>query len=147
MACRLPGGVDTPEGLWDVVAEGRDVISEFPADRGWDLEGLFDPDPRTPAVAQVLYPLRRVRRRRRGFRPCLLWGWSVRSAGNGSSTTHVARLSWEALERAGIDPTALRGTATGVFAGVMAQAYGALAEETEGYRIGIASSVATGRVA
>ena len=45
IGCRFPGGVEDPDGLWDVVSEGRDVVTEFPTDRGWDVEGLFDPDP------------------------------------------------------------------------------------------------------
>ena len=45
IGCRYPGGIDTPDGLWEMVAAGRDVVSEFPTDRGWDTAGLFDPDP------------------------------------------------------------------------------------------------------
>ena len=59
MGCRFPGGVDSPAGLWEMVAAGRDVVSEFPTDRGWDVAGLFDPDP--DAVGKTYYALGRIR--------------------------------------------------------------------------------------
>ncbi len=146
MACHLPGGVDSPEGFWDVVSQGRDVMSEFPTDRGWDLMGLFDPDPDAPHKSYARYGgfVDEVAGFDAGF-----FGVSPSEAlATDPQHRMLLELSWEALERAGIDPTALRGSATGVFAGIIVQGYGMLAEEIEGYRLtGMTSSVATGRVA
>ncbi|QUR67889.1 type I polyketide synthase [Mycobacterium spongiae] len=146
MACRFPGGVDSPESLWQMVADGRDVMSEFPADRGWDLAGLFDSDPDASHKSYV---------RHGGFVDDVagfdagFFGVSPAEAlATDPQHRMLLEMSWEALERAGIDPTGLRGSATGVFAGIMTQGYGMLAEEIEGYRLtGMTSSVATGRVA
>ncbi|HME15039.1 MAG TPA: acyltransferase domain-containing protein, partial [Mycobacterium sp.] len=146
MACRFPGGVDSPEGLWDMVAQGRDVMSEFPTDRGWDLAGLFDADPDA---------LHKSYARAGGFVDDVadfdagFFGVSPSEAlATDPQHRMLLELSWEALERAGVDPSTLRGSATGVFAGIIVQGYGMLAEEIEGYRLtGMTSSVATGRVA
>ena len=146
MSCRFPGGVDSPEALWDMVADSRDVISEFPTDRAWDLAGLFDDDPDAPHKCYA---------RSGGFVDGVadfdagFFGVSPSEAlATDPQHRMLLELSWEALERAGIDPAGLRGSATGVFAGIIAQGYGMLAEEIEGYRLtGMTSSVATGRVA
>ncbi len=145
MSCRFPGGVDSPEGLWQMVADGRDVISEFPADRGWDLAGLFDPDPdvRHKSYARTGGFIDGVA----DFDPAFFGVGTTEALAMDPQHRMLLELSWEALERAGIDPSGLRGTATGVFAGVVVQGYGMSAEETEGYRLtGTTSSVASGRV-
>ncbi|AQA25898.1 malonyl CoA-acyl carrier protein transacylase [Rhodococcus sp. MTM3W5.2] len=150
MSCRFPGGVRSPEDLWELVASGRDVITEFPVDRGWDLEALYDPTgirPNTSYTNEGGF-LDEVA----DFDPAL-FGVSPREAiAMDPQQRLLLETAWEAFERAGIDPSSLRGSKTGVFAGTMYTGYADLfpagSDELSAHvGAGSAPSMASGRVA
>ncbi|WP_432044287.1 type I polyketide synthase, partial [Streptomyces cadmiisoli] len=148
MACRYPGGVNTPAELWQLVFNEVDGITEWPTDRGWDIDGLYDPEPGKPGKSYT---------REGGFLDgaakfdASFFGISPREAlGMDPQQRVLLETAWEALESAGLDPAVLKGSRTGVFAGLVEQSYldREGPEELEGYLMtSKLSSVASGRVA
>ncbi|OQS12811.1 hypothetical protein B0T36_22880 [Nocardia donostiensis] len=139
MGCRFPGGVGEPEQLWRLVADGTDAIGPFPTDRGWQYTDLP-----TVAVGGFLHDAAEF--------DAEFFGISPREATAMDPQQRLAlETSWAALEHAGIDPSGLRGSDTGVFLGVIAQAYGAgipVDDGAHGFRMtGVAASVVSGRIA
>ncbi|MGW7369594.1 SDR family NAD(P)-dependent oxidoreductase, partial [Streptomyces sp. NPDC054841] len=158
MACRYPGGVTNPDDLWRLLVAGGDAISAFPADRGWDTDGLLVADPRNQDGEESRARDVASRQLEGGFLydaadfDPAFFGISPREAlAMDPQQRLLLEASWEALESAGIDPATLRGSQTGVFAGVMYHNYASrlteVPDELAGFiGNGSASSVVSGRV-
>ncbi|MFD7714200.1 beta-ketoacyl synthase N-terminal-like domain-containing protein, partial [Streptomyces sp. NPDC059786] len=152
MGCRWPGGIDTPDGLWRALAEERDCLSPFPADRGWDVAGLYDPEPGIAGRCSV---------REGGFLAgagsfdAEFFGYTPEeAAGTDPQQRVLLETAWEAVESAGIDPSTLAGSPTGVFVGLTPQGYAGTdggrerpEEGTDFLAVGTLPSAASGRIA
>ena len=152
MGCRWPGGIDTPDELWRALVQERDCLSPFPTDRGWDLEGLYDPEPGVAGRCSV---------REGGFLAdagsfdAEFFGYTPEeAAGTDPQQRLLLQTAWEAVESAGIDPTTLAGSPTGVFVGLTPQGYAGTGggrnrpeQGTDHLAVGTLPSAASGRIA
>ncbi|HEY5833118.1 SDR family NAD(P)-dependent oxidoreductase, partial [Streptomyces sp.] len=148
MGCRFPGGVRSPEGLWRLVVAGVDAIGDFPTDRGWDIDRLYDPTASRPRTSRTS---------KGGFLDnagdfdAAFFGISPREAlAMDPQQRILLETAWETIEYAGIDPTSLEDTQTGVFTGIWSTGYaaGPIPDDLEGYQVtGTATSAGSGRLA